>query len=100
MSSEQAQRGAREVAEFIAGLFRASADEGAAQAEAFVAEIEQDIAELWTVPVERQERYLRRIELQAVALIELQRIRLVNTTKRGFAAAITEGIRLALRLLV
>lgn len=98
--SDKAHQGAREIAEFVEGLLRSTADDATAHIADFLAEIEQDIAELWTVPPERQERYLRRIELQIVALVEIQRIRLVSTTKRGLASAITHAIRLALRLLV
>jgi len=85
--------------EHIAQLFEAFVEQGEARLGDFLEEIEGDLAELWTVPLERQPRYLRRIELQALALLEVQRIETINTTKQGLARAITLGLRLALRVL-
>lgn len=91
---------ARIVADHIAELFEEFVQSGEKRVGDFVGEIESDLADLWTVPVERQERFLRRIELQALGLLELQRIETINTTKAGLAKAITLGLRLALKVLV
>lgn len=90
---------AQAIADHIADLFNAFVADGGKRYADFIAEIEEDLAEVWTVPVERQARYLRRIELQTMALIEIQRLQIVQTTKQGLAQAISLGIKLALRAL-
>jgi hypothetical protein len=87
------------IVEHIAALFAEFARDGEARLGDFLEELEGDLADLWTVPLERQPRYLRRMELQALALLEVQRIETINTTKQGLARAITLGLRLALRVL-
>lgn len=61
--------------------------------------VEEDLAGLWTVPVERQARYLARIEAQLLALIEQERLRFVGATRRSIARAITLALRLAVRVI-
>lgn len=89
---------ARAIADFIADAFDGLVENGEKRLGDFLAEIEEDLADLWTVPADRQERYLRRMEHQVLGLLELQRIETVNTTKAGLARAITLGIKLALRV--
>ena len=61
--------------------------------------IEADIAGLWTVPVERQARYLGNVEAQLAALVESERLRVLGMTKRAFVQAISLALRLALRVM-
>lgn len=89
----------RAVTDFVAELFGNLVESGEKRVAEFMAAMEQDIVDLWTVPPERQARFLERIELQALGLMELQRIEAVNTTKVGLAQAITAGLRLALRFI-
>lgn len=89
---------ARELREHIAGLFDAFVEGGEGRLAEFLQEVEDDIAALWTVPAERQERYLRRLEHQVRGIIEVQRLELIGTTKAGVARAITLAFKLAVRL--
>lgn len=89
----------RELGEFIAELFEAMVEDGSTHVADFLAELEEDLRSVHEVPPERQQRFLRRIELQAVGLMELQRLELINASKQALAASITAGIRMALAIL-
>lgn len=95
-STQQASAALRDL---IAGLFDSFVKDGERRLADFLTEIEGDLAEVWTVPVERQERFLRRMELQMLGLLELQRIETVQATRQVVAHTVILAIRTLFRFI-
>lgn len=83
----------------IAELFKEFVESGEKRLADFLAEIEEDLTLVWTVPQERQARFLQRLEHQVLGVLEAQRIETVNMTKAGLAKTISVAIRFLIKTL-
>ena len=73
--------------------------EGRRAAVQLLEDIDADVAALHTVPAERQEQYLRRIEAQVRASVERQRIAVVRVSRTQLVTVLSSIIRAAIAVL-
>lgn len=71
---------------------------GSKKARPFIDGLARDLEQLWTVPVNRQDEFLERMRLHALALPELGRLHLVNTAQDAFLRSIIAALRLAVKV--
>lgn len=77
----------------VEDVFATLARDGRDGALAVVAALEHDLLVLDTVPPERQEQYLRRIQLQLPAELERARIKTLRVTRPQFAEIVVAVLR-------
>jgi hypothetical protein len=68
--------------------------------EPFIDGMAADLDAAWTVPAERQDEFFDEMRVQALALPELGRLRLLNVTRTAFVASIIAAMRFAVRVAV
>lgn len=84
--------------EFICDLAGAFVDGGAAKVHPFIEGLATDLDQLWTVPINRQEQFLTRMQLHARALPELGRLHMANSAQDAFLRSIVAAIRFAMKV--
>lgn len=74
-------------------------EDGKRHVSTFLLELEDDLDQIWTVPAERQARFLRRIQLQAAGIVEIERLRTIGLGRDAFTAALSATLKTLIRIL-